>query len=87
MKKPKLGRRFPGVSMGEKRMDILSCAETVVVGGGVINSPETNIRCTVGTSGINCEGSMADWGGAISDAYNWAVDRTTDAMEWIGNHI
>jgi hypothetical protein len=43
--------------------------EMNIVGGA-------KIMCTIGTSGVNCTGSLSDWAGA----YEWCVGKAADGM-------
>lgn len=57
-------------------MHILDCYEMDRVSGG-------EIVCSAGTSGVNCSGTISDWGDAIFGAYDYAVQGTTDFLCWI----
>jgi hypothetical protein len=47
-----------------------------VVAGG-------ELTCTIGTSGVNCTGSLTDWSDTFFGAYDYAVRGTTDFLCWI----
>jgi len=48
---------------------ITSDLELAAISGGKANV--NNIKCTVGTSGANCTGSLSDFVGALNDFGAW----------------
>lgn len=45
-------------------MKTLNDSEIKIVSGG-------ELSCTAGTSGVNCSGTLSDWGQAYDDAVDW----------------
>ena len=41
------------------------------------------LECTIGSAGVNCSGTMEEWGDAIFGAYDDAVSSFTDFFEWM----
>lgn len=58
----------------------LSSLEVAGVCGGL--RPAGDINCTIGTSGVNCTGTLSQW----ADAYDAAVDWTSrNVIEPVAN--
>jgi hypothetical protein len=63
-------RSWDGLNLSTQRrckMRTLTNDELIDITGGVI-------KCTIGTSGINCTGSLSDWAAAYESLVGYAAD-------------
>lgn len=68
---------FPARANEEMEMRNLTSNELQSIGGA-------EIECTVGTSGVNCKGTLQEFGDALFGAYDNAVSSLTDFFCWVG---
>lgn len=69
----------------EHEMQTLNFNQVAYVSGGLIKGPDwaDHITCTVGTDGVNCTGSLSDFGSMLGAC----GDLLHDTGEWWGGHI